>query len=53
MDLSDVRFQNAQEVRKLVDNWIASKDEEFFRGRINQLPEGWQEVLVNDGQYIG
>lgn len=51
--LADVRFRNAEEVRKWVDEWIASKDEDFFKRGINKLPRRWNEVIANDGQYIG
>lgn len=52
IDLADVRFRNAEEVRKWVDDWNASKDEEFFRRGIHKLPKRWQEVITNDGEYI-
>jgi histone-lysine N-methyltransferase SETMAR len=51
--LADVRFHNPEEVRKWVDDWIAGKDEEFFRRGIHKLPERWREVIANDGEYIG
>ena len=53
VSLADVRFRNAEEVRKWVDDWIASKDEDFFKRGINKLPRRWEEVIANDGQYIG
>ena len=51
--LHDVRFKNAEEVKKWVDDWIASKDEDFFARGIRKLPERWLEVIANDGEYIG
>jgi len=53
IDLADVRFHNDEEVRKWIDDWIAKKDEEFFRRGIHKLPERWREVIANDGEYIG
>ena len=53
VSLADTRFRNAEEVRKWVDNKIASKDEDFFIPLVNKIPERWQEVVANDGQYIG
>ena len=53
IDLADVRFRNAEEVRNWIDGWIAGKDEEFFRRGIDKLPKRWREVIANDGQYIG
>nr|QRH16695.1 transposase [Mayetiola destructor] len=40
-------------VRKWVDEWIASKDEDFFRRGIHKLPRRWEELIANDGEYIG
>lgn len=51
--LADVGFRNAEEVRKWVDEWIASKDEDFFKRGINKLPRRWEEVIANHGEYIG
>ncbi|GBP51336.1 Actin-binding protein IPP [Eumeta japonica] len=34
-----------------IDSWIASKDKEFFRFRIQKLPERWKKVVASDGQY--
>jgi len=32
------------------ENWIASKDESFFRDEIRKLPERWEKVVGSDGQ---
>ena len=53
VSLADVRFRNAEEVRKWVDEGIAMKDEDFFKRGINKLPKRLKEVIANDGQYIG
>jgi len=37
--LADTHFRNAEEVRKWVDEWIASKDTSIFRHGIAMLPE--------------
>ncbi|KAG5319822.1 MOS1T transposase, partial [Pseudoatta argentina] len=39
--LSGVHFRAFEEVRKWVDNFIASKDETFFASGIRKLPERW------------
>lgn len=52
-DLYEKRFRNAEEVRKWVDEWIASKDKDFFKRGIHKLPRRWLEVIANEGQYIG
>jgi len=33
-----------------IENWIASKDESFFRDEIRKLPERWEKVVGSDGQ---
>ena len=53
LGLADVRFPNAGEVRNWIDGWIAGKDEDFFKRGIHKLLRRWQEVIANDGEYIG
>jgi len=50
--LQDVRFRNVAEIRKWVDDFIASKEEHFFAEGIHQLPEKWRKVLENNGEYF-
>jgi len=38
--------------RKWLQNWIASKDESFFRDGIRKLFERWKKVEGSDGQYF-
>ena len=38
--------------RKLLQNWIASKDESFFRDGIRKLPERWEKVVAMDNTLI-
>jgi len=33
-------------------DWIASKDEAFFRRGIHMLPERWEKVVASDGHYF-
>ena len=35
-----------------IENWIASKNESFFRDGIRKLPERWEKVIGSDGQYF-
>jgi len=35
-----------------IDDWIASKDETFFRRGIHMLPERWKKVVTSDGHYF-
>ena len=50
--LAEERFQSFEDIKKWVDSWIASKDEEFFRNGIRELPEKWRKVIASDGQYF-
>jgi len=36
----------------LIDDWIASKDEAFFRRGIHMLPERWKKIVVSEGHYF-
>ena len=37
--LAEKRFQSFENIKKWVDSWIASKNEEFFRNGIRKLPK--------------
>ena len=50
-DLADQHFRSYEEVKNWIDSWIASKDDQFFRG-IRTLPERWEKVVTSDGQYF-
>lgn len=50
--LSEQRFHSFEETEKWIDSWIASKDKSFFRRGIQLLPERWEKVVSNDGQYF-
>jgi len=45
------RFTSFAEIENWLQNWIASKDELFFRDEIRKLPERWEKV-GSDGQYF-
>jgi len=47
-----VRFTSFAEIENWLQNWIASKDESFFRDGIRKLPERWEKVVGSDGQYF-
>ena len=40
------------EIENWLQNWIASKDESFFRDGWRKLPERWEKVVGSDGQYF-
>jgi len=41
-DLASHRFTSFAEIENWLQNWIASKDESFFRDGIRKLPERWE-----------
>ncbi|EGI70754.1 Mariner Mos1 transposase, partial [Acromyrmex echinatior] len=45
--LADQHFQSYEEVKNWIDSWIASKDDQFFRG-IRMLLERWEKVVASD-----
>ena len=51
-DLASHRFTSFAEIKNWLQNWIASKDESFFRDGIRKLPERWEKVAGSDGQYF-
>ena len=45
------RFTSFAEIENWLQNWIASKDESFFRDGIRKLPERWEKVVGSDEQF--
>jgi len=39
-------------IPKIINDWIASKDEAFFRRSIHMLSERWEKVVASDGHYF-
>ena len=50
--LADQQFRSYEDIEKLLDSWIASKNEHFYCNGIRALPERWAKVVANDGQYF-
>lgn len=50
--LEDKQFKTLDDVRKFVDDFIASKPASFFRDGIRMLPDRWRKVIEHDGQYF-
>ena len=50
-DLASHRFTFFAEIENWLQNWIASKDESFFRDEIRKLPER-EKVVGSDRQYF-
>ena len=51
--LAEQHFKTEDEVRKVIDEFIASKDQAFWRRGIHQLPERWQSLVEASGDYRG
>ena len=50
--LAERHFDSYEDIRKWLDEWFASKDEEFFWRGIHKLPEKWEKCIVNEGKYL-
>jgi len=50
--LSEQYFTSYEDIKNCIDDWIASKDETFFRRGIHMLPERWKKVMASDGHYF-
>jgi len=50
--LINTHFSNYEEVKKWVNQWIASKSKSFYRRGIQLLQEKWEKVIENNGLYI-
>ncbi|GFT80519.1 histone-lysine N-methyltransferase SETMAR [Trichonephila clavipes] len=50
--LDSKTFTSNEEVKNHLDQFFASKDQKFYERGIKLLPERWQKVLDQNGQYI-
>ena len=50
--LAERHFDSYEDVRKWLDKWFASKDEEFFWRGIHKFPERWGKFIVSEGKYF-
>jgi len=50
--LSEQHFTLYEDTKNCIDDWIASKDEAFFRRDIHMLPERWEKVVASDDHYF-
>ncbi|QQP57921.1 Transposase [Caligus rogercresseyi] len=50
--LAEQRFTSYEDVRKWIDDWFASKEQQFFWRGIHKLPERWGKCIDSDGQYF-
>lgn len=45
-------FENVDDLRKYLDQFFASKPQSYYRDGIRQLPDRWQMVKDNQGNYF-
>ncbi|EFN81801.1 Histone-lysine N-methyltransferase SETMAR, partial [Harpegnathos saltator] len=50
--LAEQRFTSYENVRKWLDDWFASKKQQFFWRGIHKLSDRWEKCLASDGQYF-
>jgi hypothetical protein len=48
--LAEQHFSNFEEVGKWLNEWIATKEKQFFRQGIHNSPERWAKCVKVDGQ---
>jgi hypothetical protein len=51
-NLRGVSFNNDAELQNWLDNFFTSKPTDFFKRGIENLPERWEVVVNNGGEYI-
>jgi hypothetical protein len=50
--LCGVSFNNDAELQNWLDDFFTAKPEDFFKHGIENLPEHWEAVVNNGGEYI-
>jgi hypothetical protein len=51
-NLRGVSFNNDAELQNWLDDFFTAKPADFFKRRIENLPERWEAVVNNGGEYI-
>jgi len=50
--LAQQRFTSYEDVRKWLDDWFDSKEQQFFWRGIHKLSNRWKKCIATDGQYF-
>lgn len=50
--LKNQHFKSSEEIKKWVDEWIASLTNDLFSQDIHSLPEQWKIIVENEGKYF-
>jgi [histone H3]-lysine36 N-dimethyltransferase SETMAR len=45
-------YTEVESIRKGHDSCFSSRQESFFKSGIEPLPERWEKVILNDGNYF-
>ncbi|KAM0726699.1 Mariner Mos1 transposase [Formica fusca] len=49
---AEQHFTSYENVRKWLDDWVASKEQQFFWRGIHKLSERWEKCIASNGQYF-
>lgn len=52
MPLAGQHFKSYEDILNWLSQWIASQSVQFFYDGIHSLPEQWEKVIANGGQYF-
>ena len=50
--LAQQRFTSYEDVRKWLNDWFGSKEQQFFWRSIHTLSNRWKKCIATDGQYF-
>jgi len=50
--LAQQRFTSYEDVRKWLNDWFDSKEQQFFWRGIHKLSNRWKQCIATDGQYF-
>lgn len=50
--LAEQRFISYENVQKWLEDWFASKEQDFFWRGIHKLPDRWEKCIASDGLYF-
>jgi [histone H3]-lysine36 N-dimethyltransferase SETMAR len=45
-------YTEDESIKKDLDSYFSSRPESFYKSRIQPLPERWEKVILNDGNYF-
>ena len=45
-------YTEVESIKKDLDSYFSSRPESFYKSRIQPLPERWEKVILNDGNYF-